>query len=568
MLTSLLINNAHLDFELYAIVDGVTEANLAAIEETCKNHGRLISFVSIDNDLVSFFKVDQQFSQAAYFRIYGPDLIDVQRILYLDVDLIVQIDIGLLLELEIGDNIIAGAPDSAGNENFRKRLKLPKEAAPYVNTGVLLVDADRWREEETTKELVKYYLSKKDALKFADQDLINACLAGRICILPQHWNLQCRHLAKDKIDCLKASPSSFQGILHYNTLQKPWKAQAQEPYRSLYQKYAVQSPIRMPEKQRHRRRFRTSHWKATMRRIKRMKRRISRLLRRFVHSLACRMAGRILSVSNFLNTTPHSYAEPSFSVHMLTCHKDIEMALWSLRTFACFAKLSPPVFIHDDGTLTTSDINSFHKYVPRVTVIRRSEAEPRLEEWLKDYPHCRKTRMNLDLPLAIKLFDPWVYAPYDAILLLDSDMLFFRRPEELLLNLRQNRPCFNADYQDSYSAPITELRHSMGMDIMPEINSGLLAMTRDNYDLDLIERSLESFPPTNQFYEQTAYALLLSKSNAERLGDAHQISRQPITARTVSHHFVSDGSRLHFWTKGAWRLIRQRDLRPPREMPG
>jgi len=56
--------------------------------------------------------------------------------------------------------------------------------------------------------------------------------------------------------------------------------------------------------------------------------------------------------------------------------------------------------------------------------------------------------------------------------------------------------------------------------------------------------------------EQTLMALLVSRSGKrwERLPDSYGISHGPINRQTISHHFVSDGSRPGFYTDGLRRL--------------
>ena len=55
-------------------------------------------------------------------------------------------------------------------------------------------------------------------------------------------------------------------------------------------------------------------------------------------------------------------------------------------------------------------------------------------------------------------------------------------------------------------------------------------------------------------HEQTLVAILLSKAKAARLSDDYQISKKLITDKTVSHHFVDDGSRINFYKAGLSQL--------------
>ncbi|MHA7837244.1 MAG: hypothetical protein ACX98W_07275 [bacterium] len=164
-----------------------------------------------------------------------------------------------------------------------------------------------------------------------------------------------------------------------------------------------------------------------------------------------------------------------------------------------------------------------------------------------------------DFYCARKLFDPWVYTPYDVVLLLDSDVLFFEKPEALLLNVAGGTACFNSDYQNAYAASLPELAALLGFSIEAAINAGLVVLPRESFDLDLIERYFaksESTPGNRD--EQTLYAAMLTRARAARLGTEYQISMRSLRPETRAHHFTSDGARPRFWTEGVPRLVGSR----------
>lgn len=246
-------------------------------------------------------------------------------------------------------------------------------------------------------------------------------------------------------------------------------------------------------------------------------------------------------------------------MHTLTCHRNVDMTLWSLKSFAYFVGESPSITIHDDGTLTAADKALLDGHLDRCQIIDKALADETMAERLAAYPLCRQMRARKAFYCALKLFDPAEYAKAAVILLIDSDVLFFQRPGELLTCVRQNRPCFNSDYQDAYAEKTEDLQRRFGMNLLPKVNMGLAVMRRADYDLEFMERYFSHFPyeirDVNR-HEQTLYALLMSRLGAHRLGSAYQLSRQPIRDATVSHHFVNDGSRADFNTLGL-RALRQ-----------
>ena len=259
-------------------------------------------------------------------------------------------------------------------------------------------------------------------------------------------------------------------------------------------------------------------------------------------------------------TRPLFLPQASFPVHLLTCHKDLDMALWCLKSFMHFSEWCPTITIHDDGSLTKADGTLLQAHLPGCRVIPKEEADRRLDDVLRGHPRCRQMRQARGFHTARKLFDPWAYCSHDALVIMDSDILFFRRPQQLLEHADRGKACFGSDYQNAYAVETGEIRRRLGVEVLDRINSGLLVLGRNDYDLDLIEDFFGVFPETaadQLWLEQTLYALLLSRAAAQRLDPAYQISSQPIEAATVSHHFVSDGSREHFSTRGV-EALRQR----------
>ncbi len=276
-----------------------------------------------------------------------------------------------------------------------------------------------------------------------------------------------------------------------------------------------------------------------------------------VQHLIRRCAATANRVHAIRNTRRLTYPAADFSLHMLLCHEHIDMALWALKSFAYASQCSPAIVIHDDGTLTEQDSALLESHLARATVISRRTADSRVAHALRAHPRCLAMRQSPTFVCALKLFDPWIVSASDLLVLVDSDILFFRRPDELLNCVNAAVACFNSDYQDAYTASADAIFAALGALPLPRVNAGLVAMSRRHFDLDLIERYFAYFPspiPCLDRHEQTLYAVMLGRAQAHRLSGAYQISKQPIHAGTVSHHFVNDGSRLHFSTRGVATL--------------
>jgi lipopolysaccharide biosynthesis glycosyltransferase len=137
------------------------------------------------------------FSAANYFRLLLPEVVPahLHRVLYLDADLLVRADLAPLWEAEMGGAPLLAARDYSAPV-VGAPYGLPNHAAlglaadtPYLNSGVLLMDLRRWREEEIARRVLEYTRRHADLVRYADQDGINAVLAGTWGELDPRWNV-------------------------------------------------------------------------------------------------------------------------------------------------------------------------------------------------------------------------------------------------------------------------------------------------------------------------------------------------------------------------------------------
>lgn len=142
-----------------------------------------------EDNLFSSLPKCRRHGQAALMRLNLPHLLpDVDRVLYLDGDMLVQGDLTELYSAPLDDNLLAGVRDS-----FYFAAKPPTllEHFPpmsYINSGVLVMDLAKMRQENTTQrflavapEVTKFWLCP-------DQDIINYACVGRIKYLHPKYN--------------------------------------------------------------------------------------------------------------------------------------------------------------------------------------------------------------------------------------------------------------------------------------------------------------------------------------------------------------------------------------------
>lgn len=201
-------------------------------------------------DLLNNMKVSGHIKIAAYFRLLIPFLLsrNFVKAIYLDSDLIVQGDLSQLWDIDIGDNYLLavqqlGIPYVSslyGLANY-KELEIPSDSK-YFNSGVLVMNLEKWRTENISMRVIEYIEQNKDYVRWHDQDGLNAVLAGKWGELEPRWNqVPGFHNSywKDspfpKEDFNNALHDPY--IIHFASSHKPWNSTIKYPANDLFFQY-------------------------------------------------------------------------------------------------------------------------------------------------------------------------------------------------------------------------------------------------------------------------------------------------------------------------------------------
>ncbi|MBW3021071.1 hypothetical protein KY334_07280 [Candidatus Woesearchaeota archaeon] len=252
-------------------------------------------------------------------------------------------------------------------------------------------------------------------------------------------------------------------------------------------------------------------------------------------------------------------ANDNFELHILSCKKNLLDSLWSLKTFYHYSGLKSNLVIHSDGSLTKRDKRIYLKHFKNCKIIERDEATNYMETCLKEYPISLSFRKRKPFYCSLKLFDPLFYSSNDNILYIDSDILFFKKPQEIIDYINKRIPFFNSDMEDSYSCSRERLNELFNKDVCKKFNAGLMYFNKKEYlkKLDFIEdffktvyelKIMCSVGPNH--HEQTLHAILAKELGSKRLHENYQPGNIQVNDKTVSCHFFSGGYPLRFYTVG------------------
>lgn len=239
------------------------------------------------------------------------------------------------------------------------------------------------------------------------------------------------------------------------------------------------------------------------------------------------------------------------------------------QTAFCFSSLChhsarsfTPVFIDDgsfDDTLRAECLRLF----PGARIPSRDEISARLEATL---PAARFPTLNAQRRTYIhlrKITD--VHAGLSGWrLVLDSDMLFFRRPDALLDWCdRPVNPVHMLDVHDAYGYPLETLSTLAGHPIPGKVNVGVCGLRSDTLDWEKIEwwcARLLALHGSSYYLEQALVALLLAGRESTCLPAADYLlmpdKRECRDPKAVLHHYVMESKRDYF--RHTWKRLLDR----------
>ncbi len=218
------------------------------------------------------------------------------------------------------------------------------------------------------------------------------------------------------------------------------------------------------------------------------------------------------------------------------------------------------VTVLDDGSIDAAFRDECARVFPGSTIMDRKIMDEQLDQHLPEqkFPALRSQRRTY-LHLR-KLTDAHV-GRRGWRLVLDSDMLFFRRPEAMLSWLdAPDRPIHMVDVQDAYGYPAATLEQLAGRAVPSCVNVGVCGLRSESIDWEKLEywcAQLLARHGTSYYLEQALVALLLAEATPLRL-PARDYLLMPTEAECQSptatlHHYVAESKRGYF--RHAWRRV-------------
>lgn len=216
---------------------------------------RSVVFVEVDNVNALFdFTIDTKgWNPVVLIRLLLDRLLpeNVHRVLYLDGDTIVRKNLETLWKTDMKNYAIGACIEPTCSRERKEKLGLKN--MPYYNAGIMLIDLDNWRHNQTGKEILDFYRNSGGFLFANDQDAINGSQKGKIMTLSCTYNYHntfdiynyrifkyCDYEvpSKQEMNEIKKDPC----IIHYLGEERPWRLGNTHRFKDDYFKYLDMTP--------------------------------------------------------------------------------------------------------------------------------------------------------------------------------------------------------------------------------------------------------------------------------------------------------------------------------------
>lgn len=242
-----------------------------------------------------------------------------------------------------------------------------------------------------------------------------------------------------------------------------------------------------------------------------------------------------------------------FSMHMFFGKRDFLMGLWSLASFYRVMPELGELFLHSDGTLDDRHRAVLRRLFPSARIEDAREFMAKHGRLLDMYPVLKRFRETYTR-FQVRIVDQHFLSGKKYRLFIDSDLLWFREPREIVETLRSGIPtplmmsnatCVRMTFRDGRETD----------DVISRPNGGIAFYREDQFNIARATEFLEkSDYRGKRFGDQPWLAWILRPA---LLPEDTYIIKGAITERVVVRHYTAP-QRPKFYLLGLnliWRAI-------------
>jgi lipopolysaccharide biosynthesis glycosyltransferase len=209
--------NSKFFIDIYILDGGISKFHKMQIMILSERFNNLyIEFIPIDLNLFKDYPLWMHIeSLSMYSRLLIPNVKqNINKAIYLDSDLIVLDDIAKLYDVNLDGYCLAAIAGQENNTTIKniKCIAGLNDSHIYFNSGVLLFDCNKCREQDIVHKMIAIATDKKRPIHCADQDILNICFENNYKKLDVIYNVCHNTKCKNPV------------IRHFTGSEKPWLA--------------------------------------------------------------------------------------------------------------------------------------------------------------------------------------------------------------------------------------------------------------------------------------------------------------------------------------------------------
>ncbi|TWT37105.1 General stress protein A [Posidoniimonas corsicana] len=246
---------------LFIIDGGLSPETRDRLEASWQDPRVCIEWVDPDIGAVEHLPVSDHVSTTCYLRLMLPECLpgDIGKLIYFDADMLIRRDLTELYAEPLGDDLALAVQEMTApwidselaTADYPRRHPYLSAARPvanyrelglrpeamYFNSGLLVIDAARWRREDVGGRVFDCLEANRDHVLWWDQYGLNVVLSDQWRALDPRWNQTAGAFAYPSWRESPLGEEAFRNlrrdpwIVHYCSPTKPWHYFCDHPFR-------------------------------------------------------------------------------------------------------------------------------------------------------------------------------------------------------------------------------------------------------------------------------------------------------------------------------------------------
>ncbi|SDK74586.1 Lipopolysaccharide biosynthesis protein, LPS:glycosyltransferase [Franzmannia pantelleriensis] len=231
----------------HLLTTGISEESERRLHGMLAPSGAQLNVVPVQADFAAGLALGR-FGAASLLRLMMPRFLPegCRRAIYLDCDVMVVDDLATLWETDLEGHAVGAVMDLCGPTVAEWK----HDFASYFNSGVLLVDLERWQRDEIEEQALAFLRHQQQPLDCPDQDALNDAIGDAWARLHPRWNFQPTaypsvekpypHMGEFNPGLREAIASP--AVIHFIGPVKPWHAMSPHPLKHLFTDCSLLTP--------------------------------------------------------------------------------------------------------------------------------------------------------------------------------------------------------------------------------------------------------------------------------------------------------------------------------------